>query len=94
MTQSLSDFSLHLYALDDRVWAEITCKLVTVCNELDAARCYLQIRGIVARTVIILFSYFLCSAHVSHGHYYNGIFAMKIVKLVQVSKSSLLLDQF
>ena len=37
MPQSLNNFTLCLYALDDRMWAGITRKLITARNALDAA---------------------------------------------------------
>ena len=52
MPQSLNDFSLHQYALDDRMWAEIASKLITPRNALDAARSVKIRSWIVAYTVI------------------------------------------
>ena len=55
MPQSLSDFSLLPYGLDDHVWVGITHKLIIMRNVLHAARwlLFLQITGIVARTVTL-----------------------------------------
>lgn len=50
MLPSLSNLLLRPYALYDSVWAGITCILITVRYALDAARYFLQSRGIVART--------------------------------------------
>ena len=49
MPQSLNNFLLRLHALDDRVCVGISRKLITA---VDAARCFTQIQGIVARTVL------------------------------------------
>ena len=43
---SLNHFSLCPYALDDRVWAGITRKLITEHNKQYAARCLSQIAGL------------------------------------------------
>ena len=52
MSQSLNDFSLRPYALDDRLWAGSTHKLITARNALDGARLLVKnIRRIVAYTV-------------------------------------------
>ena len=51
MPQSLNNFSLRPYGLDDHVWAGITCKPITVHNALDTACCFSQIRGIATGTV-------------------------------------------
>ena len=51
MPQSLYEFVLRLYTLDDRVWAGITRKLIAASNVLDASRSVKIRSGIVAYTV-------------------------------------------
>ena len=51
MPQFLNDFLLRQYALDDRVWAEITRLLITALDAVDAARSAYNRSGIVAYSV-------------------------------------------
>ena len=52
MPQSLNKFSLRPYALDERVWAGITRKLIAEHNALGASRSVKIRSGVVAYTVV------------------------------------------
>ena len=56
MPQSLNECLLRLYALDERVWAGITRKLITARNALDASRSVKIRSGIVAYTVSAVYA--------------------------------------
>ena len=50
MPQSLNDFLLHPYAMDDPVWAGITRQLTTALDVVDAQ--YIIVQGLWQYTVV------------------------------------------
>ena len=58
MPQSLNYFSLHQYALDDRVWAGVTRKLKYSARQ--CMHCEKNLWGIVEYTVVVWFCFNVC----------------------------------